>query len=194
MTLKERQYEPDHDKEIVVVDWSTYGGLKFPTFLITKESYETRMSKYQSLLKENAESLSGGVDTSDAGDAHGMFHNELAWRKEQAVYGTAIRAKDIGGDLHKSLQVPDLSVLRKELEKLKVKPQEKVTLTSVVTIQFGNNKDDVESYHIVAPLDEGTYPNWISINAPIALAIEGKKNGDEASVNAETLVKIVDLK
>ena len=69
-----------------------------------------------------------------------------------------------------------------------------VSIGSTVSLQYGDDEDDVEEYRIVGSQEADPFNNKISNESPIAMAILGKKVGDMAEVdspNGTYKVKIV---
>lgn len=177
-----------------IVDWIRYGGVEFPKYLITAQSMAARFAKSEEILKYVKEELAKGTPGGDAGDAHGQYHNEVAWYREQDLARRSSLAQRIGGNLHLATIVDNYDVVRQVLEQIGARPNVSVTLSSKVSIQYGDDVDDTEKVLLVSPLDGRTNREWVSVETPLAKAIENKSPGQTVSFRTGdnlTTVKIL---
>lgn len=162
----------------------SYAGVEFPQDLITRESLLKKQEKARRLGDRSASTLSTRDISADAGDRHGTYHNEAMWYAEQE----AGRLSEMASSMHNSIRNPviaeSIGAIRENLEHLGMKPKEKVTLTSRVTLQYSDDPRDTEIITLVPPLDEEIEFGLTSVLAPIARAIEGKKKGEQVDFKA----------
>lgn len=178
-----KEYNPPHENVNLIHKWSEYGGVKFPKFLVTEAGYQDRLRRYNFILEENRIKLKEGTANEDAGDSHGQFHNELAWRREQEIVGNAKLAAEIGSELPWSIRVPDLPFIRDGLHSLDIHPETQVTLTSKVTLKYLDDNDEMSV--VIVPLFDGGFRNdWISVESQLAKSIGGKSTGEEVNISS----------
>ena len=192
MSKTEYRFSPTDERDIV--DWLSYGGVNFPKYLITEESLAARLAKSGKIIEHIREELAKGTPGGDAGDAHGQYHNEVAWYREQDLERRSKLAHSIGGNLHLATIVDNYDVVRKILEQMGTRTDVVVTLSSRVSIQYNNDPKDIERVLLVSPLDGRTHSDWVSIETPLAKAIESKSAGQTVSFktgDSLTTVKIV---
>lgn len=197
MSPIESRYRFVPEGEVTVDQFVVYGGVEFPRFLITQQSFAAKLAKSSEISKYIRQERAKGTATEDAGDTHGQYHNEYEWYRNQDLELRANLAMSIGGNLDRATVVEDYSLVRRTLESIGARPSQTITLTSQVSIQYGNNHNDVELILLVAPLDGRTNPGWVSIETPLAKAIEERKEGEVLSMKAggEVIsIKIVSIK
>lgn len=169
-----------------VTDWIVYGGVKYPKYLITEASLSDKLQKYESILAEIRTELAKGTPGGDAGDAHGQYHNEVAWYREQDLEMRSKLASRIGGNLQYATIINDYEEVRQLLESMGMSPETSITLSSKATIQYGESQNDTGVFLIVSPLDNNPKIGWLSTETPLAKAIQGKTVGQSASYKIES--------
>lgn len=180
----------------VFTEYTTYGGVEFPRYLITRETFDQKMRKVRDMMQDMKEELAKGTPSGDAGDTHGQYHNELAWYREQDLSRRLDLAKSIDRGLDQVVIIENYNNVREGLRKVGIDPSEKVTLGSVVRIEFNGNPEDLEELAIVTTLDGGAKRGWTSIETPLATAIEGKRKGEKVAFKVRetiTEVKIIEI-
>ena len=71
-----------------------------------------------------------------------------------------------------------------------------VSIGSTVSLQYGDDEDDVEEYRIVGSQEADPFESKISNESPIAMALLGHKVGDTVSVdspNGSYEIKIIEI-
>lgn len=168
------------DRGVVASERANYAGIVFPRYLITRTTFEEKMAKIRKIISQSKSKLAEGVSNVNAGDTHGQYHNELAWYREQEISAANRRAADLGEGLDQACIIEDYDEVRDRVKKVLNTPQIDIaTLGTRVKVAYGEDSDDVEEILLVAPLDGGSKPGWVSVNAPLARAIEGKKIGEK---------------
>lgn len=61
-----------------VPEYVTYGGVEFPRYLVTRDTFVNKMAKVREIMQGVTEEMAKGTPSGDAGDTHGQYHNELA--------------------------------------------------------------------------------------------------------------------
>jgi len=180
----------------IPLEQMSFGEVEFPRFLITQTTFNDKMAKIRALMTKTVSELRQGQARGDAGDDHGTYHSEIVWYAEQQQHQNVRFVSEIGEGLDNAVKIESYDWVRNQMIKSKILPTEKVTLTSKVKIQFGDDPSDTENIMIVAPLDGGTQPGWVSVSAPLAKAIEGKKTNEVATfkINNNTItIKVISL-
>ena len=197
MSQTEARYRFIPSGEVDVDDLVVYGGVEFPRFLITQQSFASKLAKSTEISDHVRQERAKGTATEDAGDTHGQYHNEYEWYRDQDLELRASLARSIGGNLDRATVVEDYSLVKEVLESMGVRPNQVVTLTSQVSIQYGSDPDDVESILLVAPLDGGMAAGWVSIETPLAKVLEGRRAGETLPMKVgdeRTSIKIVSIR
>lgn len=176
------------EDESIVTEYMTYGGVEFPRYLVTRDTFEKKIKKVKEIMGGVAEELSKGTPSGDAGDTHGQYHNELAWYREQDLSRRTDLARSLGKGLDRAVIIDDYNEVRKRVNEAEINPENRVTLSSIVNLQYGVDADDIEQIMLVAPLDGGIKRGSVSVETPMAKAIEGKKQGEVAEFRIETQV------
>lgn len=169
----------------IPAEYIIYGGLEFPKYLITRETFEKKIHIVQEMMGKIRVELADGTQSGDAGDSHGQYHNEIAWYKEQDLLRRSDLAKSIGTGLDRATIINNYDEIREIADNTDARTNGKITLSSIVTIQYNNDPNDCEQIVLVAPLDGGAKSGFVSVETPLAKAIEGKRSGDVVEFKVE---------
>jgi len=192
--MAERVLIPDDEKDFI--EGMVYGGVELPRYLATREAYNKRMAKVREIMEAVKADLKEGTPSGDAGDTHGQYHNELAWYREQDIQRRSELASRIGVGLDKAVLAEDYDQIRSAIGEVGVNPTEMVTVGSKLVIEYNDDSDDKEEIMLVTPLDGTMNEGWVSIETPLAKAIEGASKGDRRQFKVrdhEVSVRIVKL-
>lgn len=168
------------EDQTIPEDYVKYGGVEFPRYLITRARYETRMQEVRHMMLEFSSELAEGTPGGDAGDTHGQYHNELAWYREQNLSMKANIIEKSSEGLDRAVVIESYDQIKEIIKKTLTYDENIVTLTSSITIQYGDDPEDIEKFMLVAPLDSDKNRGFISVESPLAKAIEGKRKGESS--------------
>lgn len=177
--------------EFFLVEYTVYGGIEFPRYLVLRETFEKKMKKVGEIMSSVNDEFAKGTPSEDAGDTHGQYHNEVAWYREQDLSQRTDLAKSIGKGLDRAVIIESYDDVREKIRNKGLDSENVLTISSMVNIQYGNDPRDTEQIMLVAPLDGSNQLGFVSIETPLARAIEGKKRGDVAQFKAgDQIVKV----
>lgn len=172
-------------------EYMVYGDIEFPKYLVTRETYIQKLEKVREMMDYVTKELAQGPASEDAGDTHGQYHNEIAWYREQDLTRRVDLARSIGRGLDMVTVIENYDQVRKILKEKEIYKENTVTLSSILNIQYNDDPDDTEEIILVAPMDGGAKKGFVSVETPLAKAIEGKSRGDTAEFKVKyDLIKI----
>ena len=171
-----------------------FGGVEFPEFLITQPTYKAKLAKARELDIEVESGLRSGAVTGDAGDVHGQYHNEVEWYRIQDLERKTTQADGLKNGLDRAIVVPDYNVVRQAIVSLGLNLGSKVTLGSVVFVQYGDDSEDTEEIMLVSRLDGAAQESWVSVETPLAQAIEGKEKDATVFFNVKNGERTIQVK